>query len=275
MPHTRSDFLIVAHMSDLHLRTDGALYNGDKDTRHQLMRCIQHLNQLEPKPDLVIATGDLADEPTPADYEELRRQLAGLSMPVYVIPGNHDDRDMLRAAFETEGYFQADSTFLHYCIETYPLRMIALDTVEREGDAGEMCPERLSWLDDRLSEQPTRPTMIFMHHQPKYTRIGYTDYHAFDGAEDMEALIARHAHVEWIACGHLHRPIQMRWGGSVVSVAPSASFARTLTLDNALPKAFIDEAPGVNLYLWALDSGVICHTSVIGDFGAPFPMRDL
>ncbi len=274
MMKRREQFLIIAQITDFHLRVDGSLFNGDRDTEAELAACIEHLNRMQPRPDAVLATGDLADEPSPEVYRTMRRMLDGIEAPVYVIPGNHDDREMMRAAFADLGYLPADGPFLHYTVENLPLRLIGLDTVETGGEGGEMCAARLEWLDARLSEQPTRPTLVFMHHQPKLTRMGYRDRHAFRGAKEMEAVVRRHSQIEWIACGHLHRPIQMRWGGTTVSVAPSSAFQRTLTLDNAMPKAFVDEPTGLNVYLWEPDAGVICHTSLIGDFGKPYPMRD-
>ena len=178
--------------------------------RNISFRAFKHLNEMDPRPDLVIATGDLADDPNPEVYRVMRRMLDQIEMPVYVIPGNHDDREMLRAAFLDLGSLPVDDPFLQYTIEEYPLRMIGLDTLETDGDGGEMCASRLRWLDDRLSEQPDRPTLIFMHYQPLMTRMGYVNKNAFHGASEMEELIRGHSQVDWIICGHLHRPIQMR-----------------------------------------------------------------
>jgi len=274
MMKRREHFLIIAQITDLHLRVDGTLFNGNRDTVAELATCVEHLNRMQPRPDVVLATGDLADVGTPDVYRKMRRMLDRIELPVYVIPGNHDDRDMLRTAFVDLGYLPTDGPFLQYTIEDYPLRLIGLDTVETGGDGGEMCAQRLEWLDARLGEQPARPTLIFMHHQPKLTRMGYRDHHAFRGAKEMETIVRRHPQIEWIVCGHLHRPIQMRWGGTTVSVAPSSAFQRTLTLDNAMPKAYVDEPTGLNVYLWEPQAGIICHTSLIGDFGTPYPMLD-
>ena len=74
-------------------------------------------------------------------------------MPVFVIPGNHDSRDLLRAAFGADGYLPKDG-FLQYAIEDYPVRLVALDThIPGEG-GGELCDERLAWLDRTLAASP-------------------------------------------------------------------------------------------------------------------------
>jgi Icc protein len=271
--NTRADFVIAAHITDLHLRTDHGLYNGTHDTSQPIAACIDHLRSMQPQPDFILASGDLADEPRVSDYTELRRVLDQLDVPVYVIPGNHDDRDMLRDAFADLGYLPTEGKYLNYTIEDYPLRVIGLDNTGDDPHRGEFCASRLAWLDDRLSEQPDRPTILFMHFQPLLTRMGYRDRNAMDGANEMDAVLRRHPQVELIACGHLHRSIQMRWGGTLVSVAPSAVVQRTLSLDNSLPQAYVDEPPGMAVYVWHPDTGPICHTSLIGDFGAPYPLE--
>lgn len=95
----REHFLVIAQITDLHLRVDGTLFNGNRDTEAELATCVDHLNQMQPRPDVVLATGDLADVGTPDVYRKMRRMLDRIELPVYVIPGNHDDRDMLRAVF--------------------------------------------------------------------------------------------------------------------------------------------------------------------------------
>ena len=83
---------------------------------------------LDPRPDVVLATGDLVEGGKPEEYALLRLLLAPLAMPVHLIPGNHDARDALREAFADHAYLPPTG-FLHYTIETLPVRLIALDTL--------------------------------------------------------------------------------------------------------------------------------------------------
>jgi Icc protein len=91
----------------------------------------------------------------------LRRLLAPLRMPIYVIPGNHDARDPLRAAFGGDGYLSSDG-FIQYAVEDYPLRLVALDTLVPGKHHGELCADRLDWLDRTLAAAPDRPTLVMM-----------------------------------------------------------------------------------------------------------------
>ena len=87
-----------------------------------------HLNGLTPRPDVVLATGDLVERGEPEEYARLRAILDGLAMPLYVIPGNHDARGPLARAFGDRGYLPQDGGFLHYTVEDWPVRLIGLDT---------------------------------------------------------------------------------------------------------------------------------------------------
>src|SRR5260370_5816556 len=91
--------IIIAQISDLHIKAPGTLAYGRVDTARALERCVATLNQFTPKPDLVVISGDLADTPTEEEYAHLKRLLAPLNVAFAGIPGNHDQRDMMRAAF--------------------------------------------------------------------------------------------------------------------------------------------------------------------------------
>src|SRR5262245_34358149 len=96
--------LRVAQISDLHIKPPGALAYGRVDTAKAFERCVAALNALEPAPDFVVMSGDLADTPNAEEYDYLRRLLAALKWPVAGIPGNHDSRELMRAAFPNAPY---------------------------------------------------------------------------------------------------------------------------------------------------------------------------
>src|ERR1700688_4937543 len=96
--------VLIAQISDLHIKAPGSLAYGRVDTARALERCVAALNEFRPKPDLVVISGDLADTPTAEEYEHLKRLLARLDLPFVGIPGNHDSRELMRAAFPLAAY---------------------------------------------------------------------------------------------------------------------------------------------------------------------------
>src|SRR5215212_739016 len=138
-------------------------------------------------------------------------------------------RGPLRQAFGGDGYFPT-AGFLQYAIEEYPLRLIALDTLVEGKGGGELCHERLSWLDRTLAAQRSRPTVVLMHHPPFPTGIAYMDNHGLENAAGLAEIVARHPQVERILCGHLHRAIDRRFAGTVAGTAPSTAHQVRLNL---------------------------------------------
>jgi 3',5'-cyclic AMP phosphodiesterase CpdA len=265
--------MLLAQISDTHIKPEGRIAYRRVDTAAHLARCVEHLARLEPRPDAILATGDLVDAGSAEEYQRLRGLLAPLPMPVYLIPGNHDDREALREVFADHAYLPRQG-FLHYVVEGHPLRLIGLDTLVPGEGGGLMCQARLRWLDARLGEAPDRPTLIFMHHPPFVTGIEHMDRQGLAGAEAMGAIVRRYTCVEAVLCGHLHRPIHVRWHGTVATTAPSPAHQVVLDLRESGPSAFVLEPPACLLHLWRPETGLVTHTSYIGAFDGPYPFRE-
>ncbi len=250
--------MLIAHISDCHLRTDGEPLKDGIDSRATLRACIAHLASLEPKPEAVLVTGDLAHTGRPEDYQALRRAFDELEAPVYVVPGNMDDRENLRRAFAGWGYLPGGGEFLHYAVKDHPVLLIGLDTQMEDSHAGELCAGRLQWLEACLADQPGRPAMVFMHHPP----IG--DKGGFEGAAGMEEIIRRHPRVGRVAGGHVHAHKIEPWGGTVASTAAAVAYqiGPELAAGVAIESAVKPET--CPLYRLREESGVIEHINPVG-----------
>src|SRR5688500_4297802 len=144
------DSMLIAQISDTHIRPKGVLAMGRVDTAGHLARAVAHINALRPAPDLVLVTGDLGDAGMAEEYAHLRDLLAPLAMPVPLIPRNHDLRAPLRAAFGNHRCLQNGAS-LPYIVATGPLRLVALATLTPGRPHGELCTQRLDWLEARLA----------------------------------------------------------------------------------------------------------------------------
>jgi Icc protein len=262
--------MLVAQITDTHIRRPGELAYGAVDTALCLERAVAALSRLNPAPDLTVVTGDLVDTGTAEEYAHLRSLLAPLGMPVFVIPGNHDAREPLRQAFAADGYLPREG-FLHYAIEEWPLRIIALDTLIPGATGGALCRERLDWLERTLAAAPRRPSLLLMHHPPFVTGIGHMDRIGLSGIAAFAEIIARHPQVERILCGHLHRAIDRRFAGTVAGTAPSTAHQVALDLAPAAPLSFALEPPGYQLHWWSEEGGLVTHTALIGEWPRLYP----
>ena len=92
--------MLIAQITDCHIVEPGGLMADRVDPAAGLRRAIAVINDLDPRPDLVLATGDLVNDGTPAQYDHLVPLLDQIAAPLLVIPGNHDDRTELRRRFD-------------------------------------------------------------------------------------------------------------------------------------------------------------------------------
>jgi Icc protein len=259
--------MLIAQITDMHVVVPDQLYFGRVSANAQLQEAIAHINALTPRPDVVLATGDLTNHGTAEEYAVLRDILRDLIPPVYLIPGNHDQRDVFLEAFADHAYLPPPGApFAHYTVEDYPVRLIGLDTTIPGRGQGLLCAERLAWLDQTLHTAPHRPTMIFMHHPPFRTGIRLADAIGLYGGRQMEAIVARHPQVKLIACGHVHRSIQVAWGGTIACTIPSPSVQMALDLRQVMMASpdVVMEPQAVQLYLLDPGYGLISHLSYVG-----------
>jgi Icc protein len=263
--------MIIAQLSDPHVGVPGTLLSGRVDTADFLARAVAEINRLEPLPDIVVLTGDLVAIGETPEYDHLRQIVAPLAMALFVIPGNHDSREPLRAAFGGDGYLPPDG-FIQYVIEDYPLRLVALDTHIPGENGGELCAERLAWLDRTLAAASDRPTVLMMHHPPFLTGIEHMDKSALDNPAALAEVVARHSQIERILCGHLHRVIDRRFAGTIAGTAPSTAHQFRLSLTPGAPLRFTFEPPGYQLHLWQ-GGALVTHTAMIGDWPGPYSLR--
>jgi Icc protein len=264
--------MLIAHITDTHVTLPGKLAYAQVDCAKMLERCVDELLKLDPQPKLIVHTGDLVDRGLVGEYQHLRSILAPLKAPIVAIPGNHDSREAMRAAFAEDGYFPRQG-FLQFATEFGGLRLIGLDTLSHGQGAGELCAERLAWLELTLSEKKAIPTLVLMHHPPFLTGIAHMDRIGLKSREAFAAVMSRHAQVEAILCGHVHRLIHARIAGRSAIIAPSPAHQVVLDLREAGPSAFRLEPPGYMLHRWQ-HRQLVSYAAVLGDWPGPFPFFD-
>ncbi|MBP2168366.1 3',5'-cyclic AMP phosphodiesterase CpdA [Erwinia toletana] len=263
--------VLIAQISDLHIKAQGKLSYGKVDTLGALHKAIATLNQLQPRPDCVVITGDLVDFGRADEYQTLREALEALDIPWYVMAGNHDDRQQLKAAFADHPYLDQHAERVEWQAECGPLRLLALDSSVPGQPHGELVVESLAWLDQQLQLQPHRPTLVMLHHPPFISGIDHMDRQRLINPQDLAAIIVRHPQVERVLCGHLHRSMQVRFAGTLACSAPGASHQVALDLQPDGPAHFCLEPAGFLLHRWREQQGMVTHQCVIDKFPGPWP----
>src|SRR5258708_7634129 len=184
----------IAQISDLHIKSLGVLAYGRVDTAQALERCVAALNEFRPRPDLVVISGDLADTPTAEEYEHLKRLLAPLELPFVGVPGNHDSRELMRAAFPQAYAFASGP--LNQRVEIGGLDLVLLDSSVPGKPHGDLDAATLQWLDATLASSTDRPALLFLHHPPFQTGIWHMDRQNLLNAADLAPIGRRHPRLQ-------------------------------------------------------------------------------
>lgn len=252
--------MLIAQISDLHVAGLGEKVLGVVPVSENLERAVSCINALEPRPELVLITGDILHDGGAHQAQEAARLLRALQMPWYIIPGNHDDRTALRNTFDVSVCPTQDDEFIHYAFEASGVRFVALDTSEPGVAGGVFCRRRADWLEAQLSNDPQQPTVLFMHHPPIKFGILETDEDGFAGVDLLGDVLKRYSCVENILCGHTHLALVGRWQGVGVVTAPAVSGMR-LALDLTMnkPSAFHLDDPAFFLHKWTQTNGMLSY----------------
>jgi 3',5'-cyclic-AMP phosphodiesterase len=265
--------ILIAQISDLHIKAPGSLAYGRVDTAGALERCVAALNELAPRPDFVVISGDLADTPTSQEYQHLLRLLRPLQCPFGGIPGNHDSREMMRAAFP-DAACASRSGPLNQRVEVGQLDLVLLDSSVPGKPHGELDAATLHWLETTLVSAQDRPALLFLHHPPFKTGVGHMDRQNLFNAGELAEIVTRHPRARLIATGHVHRAVLTMFAGVPTTICPAPNHAVDLDLAELRAPSFKVEPPAFHLHAWFPGEGfgsVVTHQIPIGSFDGPHP----
>jgi 3',5'-cyclic AMP phosphodiesterase CpdA len=251
--------MLVAQISDTHILARASDHPAAQPRADSLRRCIEDINHQ--KTDAVIFTGDTVQHGQPEEYAHLRELLAPLDAPLYLVPGNRDNNDALRNAFGDQPYLPRNGGFLQYTVEDHARRLVAIDSTSPGERKGVFCPARQAWLEAVLSDQPNRPTLLFIHHPPFDIDDHYIGgYRRPDEAAALAHVVSRHPQVDGLLCGHVHCLVNRHWGGALASVMPSIA----VDLRKGVDESKAREQPIYLLHYLSDETGIVSQARTVG-----------
>jgi Icc protein len=227
----------VLQLTDPHLMADASGELLGVNTRNSLSAVIEHVLQVHGQPDLILATGDLAQDSSREAYLVFGESLNVFSCESAWLAGNHDDAGLLR---EVAGEYQAD----HRCIVQGGWQIILLDSSVPGKVFGRLAQSELDFLEQSLSQHPELPTLITLHHHP--VNIG-SDWMEKIGLENRDAfwqIVDRFPQVKIVLWGHVHQKHDLTRNGVRLLATPSTCIQFTSGSTNFSVE---EKAPG---YRW-------------------------
>ncbi len=203
----------VLQITDPHLMADPAGTLLGVRTRDSLEAVVQRA-RAEITPDLLLATGDLAQDASDVAYHEFARQVSVFGCPQSWIAGNHDDSERLT---RVAGQYQAACR--HLLIGGW--QIIMLDTSVPGEVHGYLAEGELAFLADALSAFPDRPALVCLHHHPIEIDTEWMNVIGLENREAFWAVIDRFPRVRGVLWGHIHQELDQYRGDVRLLATPS------------------------------------------------------
>ena len=242
---------VIAHVSDTH-------FGGPPDARARAERILAHLDAMDPRPDALLVSGDIADHGTAEEYAEARAVLDAWNGPRALVTGNHDVRsEFVRGLLDRE----ADGPVL-FALEAPRFRLLVLDSLVdavdgQRQDHGVIGPDQLEWLDARLAED-RRPTFVSLHHPAVDIGLELMAPILLRDPEPLASVIAKHSHVVATLVGHAHTACATTFAGRPHLIGGGS--ASTVTMDaEDLPRIWEAAPPTFALHLLHDDGRLTSH----------------
>lgn len=209
--------LQVLQFTDLHLVCDPEQELWGINTYRQFTRTVQEAMTLYPRADLVLLTGDLVHDPHIEAYQLLQRYISQLPYPIYRIPGNHDDLELIDRHL-SGGNLRSETT-----VRIGTWQIILLDSNAPAPEGGRLDKTQLQCLGEVLSAFPEHNALVCLHHHPVPIKSPWMDAMALVNPDEFFQILDRHPQVKAIVWGHIHQEFDSRRQGVRLLGTPSTS----------------------------------------------------
>lgn len=244
----------IIHVTDTHIRRPGERIYG-LDPAARLAAVVDDVRRRHLDADLLVITGDLADDGERDAYAHLSELLSPLRVPIRLMLGNHDRRAPFLDVFDD---VEVDANgFVQSVIDARDDvgRLVFLDTLQEGTIGGVLCPSRLEWLAARLDEAEDRPVTLFLHHPPLPIGVPHFEPICMPDPEPFLDVIAAHpGGIRHLFVGHLHLPFtgSVRGGLPVTSARSSNHHMNVDFLDSGA--RWVAGSPAYNVILMDAES---------------------
>lgn len=242
----------MIQVSDPHIVAAPTLLAGRIDSagllRQMVARIIADLPKIGPV-DGMLVTGDVSDDGSPESYELFRAIMAPLDLALFVIPGNHDKREPMRAAFADCGPMPSNGR-LNWRAQVKGLHLVGLDTLVEGQGGGALNPETLDFLSKALALAGHAPVLLALHHPPFASGIRFMDRIGLDGTAALTEILHETDAEVRIVCGHVHALMAGVVGPALALSSPATCSAFAVDFRDDAPVGFHAGHGGYMVHDW-------------------------
>ncbi|MFA9459472.1 3',5'-cyclic-AMP phosphodiesterase [Thiohalorhabdus methylotrophus] len=237
----------IVQITDTHLFAEAHGRLGEVDVDASLTAVLAAVRRDHGDAELVLASGDLAQEEVAASYTRLDEHLAALPAPVYCLPGNHEDKALL-AEQCARGRLRCDRRIL-----VPGWQLVLLDSARPPEPGGHLEAEELTFLEACLAEHPDRAALVVLHHPPVSVNSPWMDAMRVDNAPALLEVLDRHPAVRAVVFGHVHQQFETVRNGVRYLASPSTCLQFR---PGAAVSSYDDRPPGFRWLRLGADGGL-------------------
>ena len=244
--------LKILQISDLHILPEPTDTMLGLNTEYYFQACLKHAHQQFDAFDLILVTGDLAQDPCPGSYQRIVQQLQNYQTPCMCLPGNHDDFEMMSQCLNR------DQITCNKLLQMNGWQIIGLNSQKQASPIGKLSPDELVFLQKTLSARPDMPTLIALHHPCIATGSAWLDVMQIENSAEFLSLLQQFPQVKAVTCGHVHQEIYAEIEQIKLFSAPASCFQFTPKSTNF---SIDDAAPGYRIFELFEDGSLksACH----------------
>ncbi|PCH63107.1 MAG: hypothetical protein COC19_01650 [SAR86 cluster bacterium] len=240
---TAKQVIRLVQITDSHLFADPSMSLLGMNTMHSLNSVIGNINQQCTALDLLLATGDIAQDGSIAAYENFIASVSTLDLPFAWLPGNHDDGavmdsiaantsasgDIYRADIHADGASKGREN-LAQPIRQKTLVMgnwqiILIDSTVAGHTWGHICPKELNYLHTSLEQAKTNPRiehcLVCLHHNPLPENSQWLEKLGLRDNKSFFDVMAASNMVRMVIHGHIHQDLELTSQGIRCMASPS------------------------------------------------------
>lgn len=238
---------VVAHISDLH-------FNGTRFNRSRIESTLSYINARADGIDVLLVTGDIADEGSPSEYREAFLVLDS-PLPMLITAGNHDIRENFSAALLKE----ETSSPINWSETIDDVLFIIADSSIPGRNDGYLSDDTLAWMSEEITRHGAdNPVFIAFHHPPAKLSMPFMDSIRQTGEDRLAAMVERHPNVVAFLCGHAHTPAVTHFAGRPLCIAPGVASTLNLPFEGT-EIVNRGQPPGIAFHILDDDRRLVTH----------------
>ena len=210
--------LRLVQLTDCHLFADPESELQGINTRQSFDAICGLIRSIKPKPDLLLATGDLTQDASVEGYRYLAQALQQTDLPSFWIPGNHDDPQIMESILNGNCISPAKQ------IIAGQWQIILLDSTSPGETAGELGSQQFEFLGNCFNAFPDRPALVALHHQALPAGSEWIDAKGLRNQPELREILCRSEQVKAVLWGHVHQESE-RYQDGITWITPAASFS--------------------------------------------------